>query len=317
MLREKSTQETKTMILDRLSTEFSIPDQLSFFEGNGGFPFIMIDSEYASAVISIYGGQVLSFKVHSIDQKDNDLLFVSDKAYYQHGKAIKGGIPVCWPWFGKDPEGLGRPSHGFARNLMWSVKETSTTSDGETLVSLGLIDTEDTREVWPHAFNLTLTVTVGKTLKLELLTRNTGNEDFTITQALHTYFNVGDINQASITGLDGIDYIDTTITDWPIVKQKGDITFEQEVDRIYTNVPIEVSLIDNQLKHQTLISSIGSNSTVIWNPWAKIATEMADLQNDDYRNFLCIETTNAASDTIEIKPNKSFCLTAKYKTNLI
>lgn len=319
------------MTIDSLNKEYAIQDQLVFYNelenkienktenktsGKDDFPFIKIDNKHASAVISVYGGQVLSFHPHALKQ-ETDLLFVSDKAFYQHGKAIKGGIPICWPWFGKDPEDLGRASHGFARNLMWSVKETTTTSNGDTRVSLRLSDTAGTRSIWPHSFNLTLNITVGQTLKLELLTQNTGNEKFTITQALHTYFSIGDIHQTQVDGLDGIEYIDTTLSEWPTIKQKDSVTFSEEVDRIYMNVPPELTLLDNELKRQTHITSSGSNSSVIWNPWAKKATEMADLDDNNYLKFVCIETTNAASDTVDIRPNETFCLTAEYKTDIV
>jgi len=166
-----------TMTIDLLNKEYAIHNQLSFLEGvntgakgedKHGFPFIKIDNNYASAVISIYGGQVLSFLPKT---EKKDLLFVSDSAFYKTGKAIKGGIPICWPWFGNDPENQGRAAHGFVRNRMWSVQETATTDNGETQVSLCLVDTSETRLIWPYAFNLTLKITVGKELKIELLIR--------------------------------------------------------------------------------------------------------------------------------------------------
>lgn len=303
-----------------LNNNYAIPNQLSFFEGNekkGKFPFIKINNQYASALISIYGGQVLSFQPHAQAKdetsKGNDLLFLSDKAYYQSGKAIKGGIPICWPWFGADPEGLGRSAHGFARNSLWAVQETATTKKEETQVILSLVDTEETRSIWPYTFNLTLNITVGKTLQLELTSHNTGNKPFTITQALHTYFSVGDISQTRVSGLDGIEYIDTTTREMEIIKQQGDIIIDKEVDRIYTNTSADITLVDESLKRQTHITSSGSNSSVIWNPWKKIAEKMADLNDNDYLHFLCVETTNAASDVIEVQPGEAFCLSVEYE----
>ena len=193
------------MNIEQLNTTHGIADQLKFVEGKGGLPFIEISNAKASALISVYAGQVLSFQ--PVNEPD-DLLFLSEKAYYQAGKAIKGGAPVCWPWFGADPQGLGRPAHGFVRNRLWNVVGSEATAAGDTKVTLGLMDTAETRTIWPHSFSLTLEITVGDSLNLELITRNTGTQAFCITQAFHTYFKVGDISQASVLGLEGTDYID-------------------------------------------------------------------------------------------------------------
>ena len=183
------------MSIEQLNTDYGIAGQLKFVEGKGGFPFIEINNAMAKAEISLYGGQVLSYQPIT---ESEDLMFCSEKAYYKEGKAIKGGIPLCWPWFGADPEGAGRPNHGFARNSFWTVLGTEITSDKETKVKLGLSATDDTKKVWSYAFNLKLEITVGNTLTLELSTQNTGEEGFSITQAFHTYFNIGDINQVQV-----------------------------------------------------------------------------------------------------------------------
>ena len=122
------------MSIDQLNTDYGIPGHLTFAAGKGGFPTIHIDNGQAKAVISVYSGQVLSFQPAT---EPTDLMFLSEKAYYAEGKAIKGGIPICWPWFGPDPEALGRPSHGFVRNRLWNVINTATTADGATQVILG------------------------------------------------------------------------------------------------------------------------------------------------------------------------------------
>ncbi len=278
-------------------------------DGKGGFPTLKIDNEYATAVISLYGAQVLSFIPKSATR---DLLFVSDNAYFKQGKAIKGGIPICWPWFGNDPQDLGRPAHGFARNTLWTHEETTVMEHGETQITLCLNDTVATQKLWPHAFKLTLLVTVGKTLHLSLQTTNTGTHAFTITQALHSYFSIGDIKQTRVAGLDKVHYLDkTTGSDIPL-EQIGDVIIDREVDRIYTNTPPEITLLDDKNKQQTSIQSSGSKTTVIWNPWAVGAARMADLKDDDYQHFLCLETANAASDIIKIAPEDSFTIDAEY-----
>ncbi len=239
-------------------------------------------------------------------------MFLSEKAYYQTGKAIKGGVPICWPWFGADPQGLGRPAHGFVRNRLWNVVATEMTADGNIRVTLGLMDTPETRAIWPQSFTLALEIIVGNSLNLELVTRNTGTQIFPVTQAFHTYFKVGDISQTSVLGLEGIDYIDKT--DNSVQKQQtGAVMINTEVDRIYLGVQGELVVADAALKRRIRIASRGSKTAVVWNPWVKISAEMGDLQDDDYRHLLCVETTNAATDVVEIAPNSEFRLVANYR----
>lgn len=297
------------MKIEQLNADYAIAGQLKFIEGKGGFPFIEISNAKTSALISVYAGQVLSFCPAGTA---DDLMFLSEKAYYQPGKAIKGGAPICWPWFGADPQGLGRPAHGFVRNRLWNVVATGTTADGDTRVTLGLIDTPETRAIWPQSFTLALEITVGSSLNLELVTRNTGTQMFPVTQAFHTYFKVGDISQISVLGLEGIDYIDKT--DNSAQKQQtGAVMIDTEVDRIYLRVQGELVIADAALKRRIRIASRGSKTAVVWNPWAKISAEMGDLQDDDYRRLLCVETTNSVTDVVEIAPNREFRLVANYR----
>lgn len=297
------------MSIEQLNSNHGIAGQVEFIEGQGGFPFIRVKHAKAKALISVYAGQVLSFRPVG---KTDDLLFLSEKAYFQAGKAIKGGVPVCWPWFGPDPEGKGRPAHGFVRNRMWDVIETGVAANGDTQVVLGLIDTPETQAIWPHAFVLRLEVTVGDTLNLALVTRNSGQQALTITQAFHTYFSVGDIHRASVSGLEGKPYIDK-IDGGQQKTQSGVVTIDSEVDRIYLDVSNDLVIHDAAMKRRIRIASQGSQTAVVWNPWAKISAEMGDLLDDDYLRLLCVETTNAATDIITIQPGNEFRLVANYR----
>lgn len=294
--------------MEQLNTDYGIAGQLKFVEGTGGLPFIKIDNEKASAVVSIYAGQILSFQPAN---DSHNLMFLSEAAYYQAGKAIKGGVPICWPWFGPDPEGRGRPTHGFARNRFWSVAGTGITADGDTTVTLGLTDTPETRAIWPHSFKLSLKITIGESLNLELITHNTDTQPFFITQALHAYFKVGHITQVSVLGLGGLEYVDKA--DHAALKlQTGAVTIDAEVDRIYRKAPNELVIDDITLDHRIRITSTGSNTAVVWNPWAEISAEMGDLKDDDYEHFLCVETANADVDGVQVAPDSEFRLAANY-----
>ena len=228
------------MNIEQLNSAYGIAGQLKFIEGEGDFPFILISNRSATALISLYAGQVLSFQ--PADEHE-DLLFLSQKAYYDEGKAIRGGIPVCWPWFGADSRDLQHPNHGFVRNSLWTVLGTEAVTDLETKVKLGLIESSKNEELWQQAFALELNISVGNTLTLELITRNTGNEVFSITQAFHTYFQVGNIKQVKVLGLENTRYFDKLDagTQKP---QIGAVTVSEEVDRIYTDVKNELIIDD-------------------------------------------------------------------------
>lgn len=297
------------MNIEQLNKNYGITDYIKFIEGTGGFPYIVVDNAKASAVISIYAGQVLAYQPAN---EPHNLMFISERAYYQPGKSIKGGTPICWPWFGPDPERKGRPIHGFVRNRFWEVIRTEVTAGGEGKVTLGLRDSDETRAIWPHSFDLSLEITVGASLNLELITRNTNSETFPITQALHTYFKVGHISQVVISGLAGTEYVDKT--DHGIVKfQTGPITIDREVDRIFRNVPGELVIDDTAFDRRIRINSKGSKTAVVWNPWVKIAAEMADLKDDDYECFVCVETTNADLDVVQVAPGSEARLVANYR----
>ena len=298
------------MDFEQLS-QYEIEDELEFVEIEHGFTYIEINNARAHATISTYSGQVLSYRPKG---QAHDLLFVSDNAYYESGKAIKGGIPVCWPWFGPDPDAQGRPAHGFVRNRQWQVSASESLADGSTKVVMSLTDSDDTLGIWPHPFRLSIEITVGDSLKVELVTHNSGAGSVTISQALHTYFRVGDIGKVSVLGLEGADYIDKV--DGSARKtQAGAVTIDGEVDRIYTGVTGvtgELVIDDESLGRKIHITTKGCSTAVVWNPWAETAASMADLDDDDYRKMICVETANAGPETVEITAGGEYRLAAEY-----
>ena len=304
-----TVSKINSMNIDQLNIEYGIAYQLKFVKGDGGFPFILISNRSATALISVYAAQVLSFQPA---EECEDLLFLSQKSYYDDGKAIRGGVPVCWPWFGADSSGLQRPNHGFVRNSLWTVLGVEAVTDLETKVKLGLIETNKSEELWQQAFALELEITVGNSLTLELITRNTGNEVFSITQAFHTYFQVGNIKQVKVLGLENTKYFDKL--DEGVQKaQIGAVTVSEEVDRIYTGVQNVLIIDDSAFDRRIRISSTGSKSAVVWNPWIETSAKMADLENDDYLRFLCVEAGNVATDIVEIPPGSKYSLLTNFQ----
>lgn len=297
------------MNIEQLNAKYGIAGQIEFITGKGGLPMIQVNSPKAKALISIHAGQVLSFKPNN---EPEDVLFLSDKAYYQDGKAIKGGAPICWPWFGSDPEGKGRPGHGFVRNRPWNVVATEAKANGDIKITLGLVDTPEIQEIWLHSFVLTQEIIISDALNLSLITCNIGKEKFSITQAFHTYFKVGSIAQAKVLGLEGCRYIDK-VDNSAQKQQSGPVTISSEVDRIYLDVGNTLTIDDSALNRRIQITSQGSKTAVVWNPWEKISIEMADLEDADYQRLLCVETTNAANDVVEVAPGGECRLTANYQ----
>jgi glucose-6-phosphate 1-epimerase len=293
---------------EQLNATHGIAGKLRFVSGNGGFTMIEIDNGKARALISPYAGQVLSFRPAG---EPEDLLFVSEHAYYQPGKAIKGGIPVCWPWFGPDPEGKGRPAHGFVRNRDWQVLGTAMQDDGTTSVRLGITPDEAIRALWQHPFALTLEIIFGRALVLALCTFNPDTVPLIITQGLHSYFRVGDVRRVLVRGLGGKHYIDK-LDGGAVKTQEGPVTIGGEVDRIYTGVDHDLVIDDPAFGRRIRIAAEGSASAVVWNPWAATAAAMADLGDEEYTGMLCVETTNAGPDTVQINPGENYRLVARY-----
>jgi glucose-6-phosphate 1-epimerase len=297
------------MDIDQLNIDYGIAGQLKFIKGSGGFPFILITNRSAKALISVYAAQVLSFQPV---EESEDLLFLSQKSYYDEGKAIRGGIPVCWPWFGSDPDDLKRPNHGFVRNGFWAVSGTEATTDLETKVKLRFPEAVQSDSCWQHAFALELEISVGDTLTMELITRNTDDQLFSITQAFHTYFHVGDINQVRILGLEDTDYLDK-LDDGALKHQRVIVTVLDEVDRIYMGVQNELIIDDAAFNRRIRISSTGSKSAVVWNPWLETSTKMADLESNDYKRFICVEAGNVDGDIVQIPPGSECSLLTSFK----
>jgi len=295
------------MNLEKLNARCAI-EELHFVEGPGGLVMAEIDNDLAKARISTYAGQVLSFQPHG---EEDDLLFVSEYAYYQPGKAIKGGMPVCWPWFGPDPEDKGRPGHGFVRAIQWEVLETQQMENGATRLRLGITENDDTLKSWPHNFALAIEVTVGRQLDVSLITINTEESDLTLTQALHTYFKIGDIGEVAVEGLDGCIYIDK-MDDSKEKTQQGTVTISEQTDRIYTGVTGDLVINDPSLSRRIRIRTEGSNSAVVWNPWIGQSAEMADFGDEEYKQMLCVETANAGPDQATVPRNGEYRLSLSY-----
>ena len=280
----------------------NLPSSVRLVELAPGYPVLEIQHAAAQARVALHGAQLMEWTPAG----HKPVIYLSPEAVYREDKAIRGGIPVCWPWFGHhaDPK---LPQHGFVRTRIWEVVEAAEDAAGVKL-KLTLQDDEATRCLWPHAFRVVVEMHLGAELHVSLKMENTDAAAVTITGALHTYFVVGDIRQVTIEGLDGASYLDT-VGPHMERKQSGDVIIDREVDRIYRS-SAEVRIKDGALRRVISIQGAGSQSTVVWNPWIEKAHALADLPDEDYPHFVCVETANAWNDQITLAPGAAHELAA-------
>lgn len=274
---------------------------VTFDKLSNGFEYIAVQNTSATAKIALQGAHLF----HYCKTNQEPLLWLSDISYYEQGKAIRGGIPICWPWFGFHKDKT-LPQHGFARTSMWEFVGSSEPDAKTSSVSFRLQHSDETLKMWNHRFDLELKITISDSLKLELKTTNLDDKEFTITQALHTYFAVSDISKVSVSGLDKKPYLDALTLKQEI--QNGDIFFSSEVDRVYQEVDGELILRDKN--REISIMNSCSYSVVVWNPWVEKTKKMSAMREDAYKNMLCIESSNAYDDAVVIKSDCSHTLGA-------
>ena len=292
-----------------LNEKFAINDQLHFEQNSSGIIVAEIMSQFSRVTISTYGAQVLSYLPEG---EVEDVLFLSEKAIYGHGKAIRGGVPVCWPCFSDDDSGFDLPAHGFARNQVWQVIATNLREDRSVTISLALGHTDASMAIWPYEFSLVLEVVVSDSLEIVLTTKNLSQESFTITQALHTYFNIRDIDDIAIVGLDKLKYLDK-LDHFSEKRQQGHVQVAGEIDRVYLTPPQTVNLTNTGFVRDIVITSAGTETLVVWNPGRETASLLSDIDATAYKNFICIETANALVDKVLIGAGACHSISAKYQ----
>ncbi len=302
--------------LNDLNDRFAIPFKLRFKTVGEGLLVADITNAHASASICLQGGQLLSWQPISTAEP---VIWLSSAATFAPQTSIRGGIPVCWPWFSTHGSEASFPMHGFARTQPWQVKSTRSLDDGSTEISLTLPITSAMQAMWPHQAQLELLINVGNTLKIALITRNLGESDFSTTEALHTYFSVSDVAQVYVDGLDGIHFHDKA-AGWTEDDQAGSIGFAAEVDRVYINSPERCTIVDPGFKRRIHIAKLGSQSTVVWNPWAARAAQMGDLGTDDatgWKRFVCVESANARENAVSVPAGKAHTLAVEYRVEVV
>jgi len=261
-----------------------------------GFEYLEIQNSVAVAKISLQGAHLFEYKRHN----EEALLWLSEASNFKMGESIRGGVPICWPWFGMHKSDDSLPQHGFARTSIFSHVDTKESEDSTELTFI-LKSSKDILDMWRYKFELHYKITIANELKLELTTKNCDKEAFSITQALHTYFKISDTSNIHVKGLEDKPYFDALTCENKT--QNGMIKIDREVDRVYQHVDKPIELID---KNKTItISSQGSDSAVVWNPWIDKCTRMSAMKSDNYKTMLCIESANAFDDEREVLAGKT------------
>ena len=303
------------MNVSDLNNEFSLEvanNNLHIKAGKGGIPLIEVENTHASATISLQGAHILSW----IPKGEGEVIWLSEDASFAPGKSVRGGVPICWPWFGAHETNNNFPAHGFARTTDWQIISTEALAEGTTRISFTTKPTPDTESMWPIDTTVQYQLTIGKKLELELITHNNSKQAITISQALHTYFKVGDISKVYLHGLDDTVYLDKP-DNFSRKQQSGPITIDGEIDRIYLDTASDCVIEDKALNRNIIIIKCGSHSTVVWNPGEEVADKMGDLGDDGYKKMLCVESSNTAEDAVTIEPGKAHQLWIQYEVQPI
>jgi glucose-6-phosphate 1-epimerase len=273
-------------------------------EGNGGLARVQITGAFGAGEIYLHGAHVTSWKPANNDE----LLFISTKARWEEGHAIRGGIPICFPWFRGKLDDPHAPAHGFVRTRIWQLESIIENENGVAVTMFTQSDGR-TREWWPGEFRLAHRVTFGSELFLELVCMNTGTTPFRFEEALHTYNRIANIQDARLQGLDSVSYLDNTDSNKEKT-QRGDVTIASPTDRAYCNTQNEVDLLDPNLKRRIRLRKEHSLSTVVWNPWSEGAARLQDLGDGEWRQFLCVEASNILDAAINLAPGQEHRMTA-------
>jgi glucose-6-phosphate 1-epimerase len=296
----------------------TLPDSVKVDVGPGGLAVLRVTAPSASAEIYLRGAHVASWTPHSSVLIGSDsgtgesVIWMSEKAEYTEGVPLRGGVPICFPWFGANADDPTEPSHGFARLAEWELIDA--TDVGSTVVlTLRLKDDMATRaSAWGHRFEVLYTITVGSHLDLSLTVTNPDRKPFTFEAALHSYFGVSDIHSVSVTGLEDVAYIDKLDGPAPLPAEGHAVRFAGETDRIYLGSADTIRVLDPSAKRAIEIAPKDSHSTVVWNPWVAKAAKMADFGDSEWANMVCVETANIGASAVTLSSGESHTMAVRY-----
>lgn len=283
-----------------------LPGIANFHTTPDGLTRLRINTALATAEITLEGAHITQFQPAGAEP----VLFLSRSSYFAPGKPIRGGVPICFPWFGGRAGRPDSPAHGFARLRKWEVESLAAAESGSVTAVFRLASDDDTRAQWPHDFIARLRVEISQQLTMTLAVENTGDAPLRFEEALHTYFAVSDVREVSVTGLEGAAYLDKT--DGLQRKQLGaePLRIVAETDRVFPATTATCIIDDPDLKRRIIVEKSGSQTTVVWNPWIAKAAAMPDFGDTEWPQMLCIETANTGTDAITLAPGFGHAMSA-------
>lgn len=289
---------------DELNEAFGLPGVIAFDEPHPGMLRARVTAPSCTAELYLQGAHLTQWQPRG----DEPVLYLSSRSSYLPGKAIRGGIPIVFPWFGPAatspvPTQPGAPQHGFARVSPWTLRFAALAGD-DLHLSLSLDQTESIRDSGFHSFELACEIILGRTLTLRLSVANTGDAPFPFEDILHAYLHVGDSREVSVEGLQGTQFLDKTDDSLRKTETEAALKFVGEIDRPYLNTTASLVLTDPALARRLLLEKGGSHTTVTWNPGEALAKKMADVGPDEWTQFVCLEPGNAAENFITLRPRE-------------
>ncbi len=284
--------------IEESNRRWEIPGAAQIVEGNGGLPKVRVTSARAEGEIYLHGAHVTSWKPAGREE----VFFVSSQSRWEDGRAIRGGIPICFPWFGNKADDPKAPAHGFVRTKAWQLESIARVEDA-IRVSMFTESSEDTKKWWPAEFRAVYSVTFDSELSLELEVTNLGQTPVRFEEALHAYHRVGEIEKVRVRGLNGVRYLDKTEANRQ-KQQQGEIAIVSETDRVYFDTTNAIEIEDPALKRRTRVTKENSRTTVVWNPWVEKAHALSDLADDEWKRMLCIETSNVSAYSVTLPPGQ-------------
>jgi len=284
------------MDIKQLNEHFGIDGILSFHAVASGLIYAEITTPHANATVFLHGAHL----THWQPVGQQPVLFLSKKTELAPDKAIRGGVPVIFPWFGPRHDGNPGPSHGFARTQEWTVAFAALA--GEDLhLTMTLGPTELSRSLGFDHFHVVYQLTIGASLTMQLTVGNDAKAPLVFEEALHTYYTVGDIHRTTITGLDATSYLDK-MDNFTRKTQQGAILMTGPTDRVYLDTAATCVIHDPANQRRIIVEKKNSDTTVVWNPWQSGTEKLADMEPREWQTFAAVETVNAATNTITLAP---------------
>jgi glucose-6-phosphate 1-epimerase len=287
-----------------MDRRFGVPGVAKVCAGNGGLLRLQVAGAFGEGEMYLHGAQVTSWKPAGEDEA----LFVSSTSRWLEGQAIRGGIPICFPWFRAKANDPHAPAHGFVRTKAWKLESIAENPDGICVSMLTGID-DETRRWWPAEFRLVHQVTFGAELGLELVCTNTGTTPLRFEEALHTYNRVADVREARLLGLENLRFLDNTDSNKENM-QHGDVALSAQTDNAFLDTRNAVDLLDPKMRRRLRLEKSNSLTTVVWNPWREAAAAMKDLGDGEWTQFLCVEASNILGAAINLEPGAAHKMTA-------